>query len=88
MHIIIVGCGKVGRTIAEQLNDEKHDITIIDNRESVINRLSEKLDVMGIDGDGSSRDILQEAGAVTADLLIADTDADELNLYICLLASC
>lgn len=88
MKIIIVGCGKVGRTIAEQLNDEKHDITIIDNRESVINRLSEKLDVMGIDGDGSSRDILQEAGAVTADLLIAVTDADELNLYICLLASC
>ncbi len=86
MRIIIVGCGKVGRTIAEQLNDEKHDITVVDIKESVITRLTEKLDLMGIDGDGASREILIEAGATMADLLIAVTDADELNLYICLLA--
>lgn len=88
MKIIIVGCGKVGRTIAEQLNGEKHDITVVDIKESVIIRLADKLDVMGIHGDGSSREILLEAGISTADLLIAVTDADELNLYICLLASC
>ena len=88
MNIIIVGCGKVGRTIAEQLNGENHDITVIDNRESVIQRMTDKLDIMGIWGDGSSREILLEAGVTTADLLIAVTDADELNLYICLLASC
>ncbi len=87
MRIIIVGCGKVGRTIAEQLNGEKHDITIIDTYESVIARLTEKLDVMGIEGDGSSMEILREAGTQNADLLIAVTDADELNLYICLVAN-
>ncbi len=86
MKIIIVGCGKVGRTIAEKLNDEKHDLTVIDIKESVIARLTEKLDIMGIDGDGASREILIEAGVTTADLVIAVTDADELNLYICLLA--
>ncbi|MBQ3969832.1 MAG: Trk system potassium transporter TrkA [Clostridia bacterium] len=88
MKIIIVGCGKVGRTIAEQLNNEKHDITVIDNRESVITRLTDKLDIMGIDGDGASLSNLHDAGVSTADLLIAVTDADELNLYICLLAKC
>ena len=87
MRIVIVGCGKVGRTIAEQLNGEKHDITIIDTYASVITRLTDKLDVMGIEGDGSSMEILNEAGARNADLLIAVTDADELNLYICLVAN-
>lgn len=87
MRIVIVGCGKVGRTIAEQLNGEKHDIVLIDHNESVISRLTDKLDVMGIDGDGSSMDILREAGVPNADLLIAVTDADELNLYICLAAN-
>lgn len=86
MKIIIVGCGKVGRTIAEQLNDEKHDITVIDIKESVITRLTDKLDIMGIDGDGASCEILMEAGVSNSDLLIAVTGADELNLYICLLA--
>ena len=86
MKIIIVGCGKVGRTIAEQLNDEKHDITVIDIKESVITRLTDKLDIMGIDGDGASRSTLLEADASNADLLIAVTGTDELNLYICILA--
>ncbi len=87
MRIVIVGCGKVGRTIAEQLNGEKHDITIIDTYAPVVARLTDKLDVMGIEGDGSSMEILKEAGAENADLLIAVTDADELNLYICLAAN-
>lgn len=86
MKIIIVGCGKVGRTIAEQLNEEKHDITVIDIKESVITRLTDKLDIMGIDGDGASRATLLEADVSNADLIIAVTGADELNLYICLLA--
>lgn len=88
MKIIIVGCGKVGRTIAEQLNDEKHDITVIDIKESVITRLTDKLDIMGIDGDGASLATLNEADVSNSDLLIAVTGADELNLYICLLAHC
>ena len=87
MKIVIVGCGKVGRTIAEQLNGEKHDIVVIDSSEAVIERMNETLDLMGIDGDGSSMAVLREAGAEDADLLIAVTDSDELNLYICLMAN-
>lgn len=88
MNIVIVGCGKVGRTIAEQLDGEGHNITAIDNNPRCVNRLTEHLDIMGIEGDGASRNILEEAGVSTADLVIAVADEDELNLYICLLAHC
>ena len=88
MNIVIVGCGKVGRTIAEQLDGEGHNITIIDSNPRCVNRMAEHLDIMGIEGDGASRDVLMEAGAANADLVIAVADADELNLYICLLAHC
>lgn len=86
MNIIIVGCGKVGRTLAEQLDAEEHNIVVIDNKESVVERVTDSFDIMGIEGDGASMAVLREAGADDADLLIAVTDADELNLYICLLA--
>ena len=88
MRIVIVGCGKVGRTIAEQLDGEGHSITVIDSNPRCVNRLAERLDVMGVEGDGASRDVLREAGVENADLVIAVADADELNLYICLLAHC
>ena len=88
MNIVIVGCGKVGRTIAEQLDGEGHSITVVDNNPRCVNRLTEHLDIMGVEGDGASRDILREAGVENADLVIAVADADELNLYICLLAHC
>lgn len=86
MNIIIVGCGKVGRTIAEQLNNENHDIVVIDIDEFVLDRVTSSLDIMSVEGDGASIAVLKEAGAENADLVIAVTDADELNLYICLLA--
>ncbi len=88
MKIVIVGCGKVGRTIAEQLDGEGHSITVVDNNPRCVNRLAQHLDVMGIEGDGASREVLMEAGVMNADLMIAVADADELNLYICLLAHC
>lgn len=88
MKIIIVGCGKVGRTIAEQLDGEGHTITVVDVNPRCVKRLMEHLDIMGIEGDGASRDVLKEAGVENADLVIAVADADELNLYICLLAHC
>ena len=88
MKIIIVGCGKVGRTIAEQLDGEGHSITVVDNNPRCVTRLAEHLDIMGVEGDGASRSVLQEAGVENADLVIAVADADELNLYICLLAHC
>ena len=86
MKILIVGCGKVGSTLAEQLDREGHDIIIIDNKASVIDYITDTLDVIGIVGNGASYHILLEAGIETADLLIAVTGSDELNLLCCLFA--
>ena len=84
MHIIIVGCGKVGRTLAEQLQEEETDLTLIDMDADVINDLTEDIDAMGIVGNGASINTLMEAGVQTADILIAVTGSDELNLLCCL----
>lgn len=86
MHIIIVGCGKVGRTLAEQLQEEETDLTLIDMNADIINSLTEDIDAMGIVGNGASINTLMEAGVPTADILIAVTASDELNLLCCLIA--
>ena len=86
MHIIIVGCGKVGRTLAEQLQEEEIDLTLIDTVEKTINEVTEDIDAMGIVGNGASINTLMEAGISTADILIAVTASDELNLLCCLIA--
>lgn len=86
MQIIIVGCGKVGRTLAEQLQEEDTDITLIDISQEKINAVSEDVDAMGIAGNGASINTLMEAGIETADILIAVTASDELNLLCCLIA--
>lgn len=86
MNIIIVGCGKVGITLAEQLDQEGHDITVIDNKASVIDSVTNHMDIMGIVGNGASSNVLIEAGIERADLLIAVTGSDELNLLCCLFA--
>jgi trk system potassium uptake protein len=86
MKILIVGCGKVGSTLAEQLDQEGHDIVIIDNKVSAIHNITDTLDVMGIVGNGSSYHVLLSAGIESADLLIAVTNSDELNLLCCLFA--
>lgn len=86
MKIIIVGCGKVGRTLAEQLNCEGHDITVIDQKSEKIENLTLDLDVMGVSGNGASYYIQKEANVENADLLIAVTPSDELNLLCCLIA--
>jgi trk system potassium uptake protein TrkA len=85
MNIIIVGCGKVGTTLAEQLDQEGHDVTVIDNKGSVIDNITNTLDIMGIVGSGASSNVLMEAGIDKADLLIAVTGSDELNLLCCLI---
>jgi trk system potassium uptake protein TrkA len=85
MNIIIVGCGKVGVTLAEHLDQEGHDITVIDNKAPVIDSVTNYMDVMGIVGNGSSFNVLMEAGIEKADLLIAVTGSDELNLLCCLI---
>ena len=86
MKIIIVGCGKVGTTLAEQLNRENHDITLIDTNEEAIQNISDSADVMGVTGNGAVYQVQMEAGIQDADLLIATTNSDELNMLCCLIA--
>lgn len=86
MKIIIVGCGKVGTTLAEQLNRENHDITLIDTNDEAIQNLSDSADVMGVTGNGAIYQVQMEAGIQDADLLIATTNSDELNMLCCLIA--
>ncbi len=86
MNIIIVGDGKVGAALAAQLSTEGHDITIIDSNPQVLNESAERLDVMVVIGNGASMATLQEAGVEKAELLIAATSLDELNLLTCLTA--
>lgn len=84
MKIIIVGDGKVGFTLAEHLSREEHDVTIIDTSDNALQKASDTLDVMCIKGNGASLTALKEAGADTADLLIAVTNLDEVNMVCCL----
>ncbi len=85
MHIIVVGCGKVGRTLAERLSGEGHDLVIVDLNAGLIQEVTEELDVMGVVGNGTSINVLMEAGIDATDLLIAVTASDELNLLCCLI---
>lgn len=86
MNITVVGIGKVGYTVAEQLSQEMHDVTIIDTDESVINDTLQDIDVIGIIGNGATRKTLANADVENCDLLIALTGSDELNIVTCLLA--
>ena len=73
MNIIIVGAGKVGITIGEQLSSENHNITIIDLNQKKVEEAEEKFDVMGVVGNGASYQVQMEAGVMDAELLIAVT---------------
>ena len=86
MKIIIVGDGKIGSVLAEQLSREAHEVTLIDRSDKPLEQTNKELDVMVVEGDGSSHEVLKEAGVEQADLLIACTGADELNLLCCLIA--
>lgn len=86
MQIVIVGCGNVGGTLAEQLSREGHNITIIDTKNDVVHEVSNTFDIMGVVGNGAAYSVQKEAGIEAADLLIAVTDSDELNLLCCVIA--
>ncbi|SES99479.1 Trk system potassium transporter TrkA [Enterocloster lavalensis] len=86
MKIIIVGCGKIGVTLAEQLNSEHHDITLIDSDGAALQAVTDRIDVMGVTGNGAVYQVQMEAGIKEADLLIATTNSDELNMLCCLIA--
>ena len=86
MKIIIIGDGKIGSVLAEQLSKERHAVTLIDHHAEPLEQSNKELDVMVVEGDGSSHLVQKEAGVETADLVIACTGADELNLLCCLIA--
>ncbi len=86
MQIIVVGCGNVGQKLIQQLSKEGHNITVIEEKSSVVQTVVNNMDVMGIVGNGASYSIMKDAGIEQADLMIAVTDSDELNLLCCLIA--
>ena len=86
MRIIIVGCGRVGATIVEQLSKEGNDITIIDKDAEVVSSLTNLDDVLGVVGNGATYSVQMEAGIRNANLFIAVTESDELNLLCCTVA--
>ena len=86
MNIIIVGDGKVGYALAQYLSKDGHDITIIDRSQQALLKASETLDVMCVRGNGANVKVLMEAGVEDADVIIAVTGNDELNMVCCLAA--
>ena len=86
MKTIIVGGGKVGQSLARQLTVESYDVTLIDKNERVVEQARTTLDVIGIIGNGAAYPVLESAGAKDADLLVALTASDEINMLCCLTA--
>ena len=86
MKIVIVGGGKVGYALAEQLTREGHDIVVIDNNRKVLAQCTEQLDVIAVEGNGASLRTQREAQVGQSDLLIAATAGDEINLMCCIVA--
>lgn len=86
MNIIIIGCGKVGITLAELLSAEHHDIVLVDESNQKLQSIPESLDALRVQGNGASINTLMDAGVENADILISVTGSDELNLLCCLIA--
>lgn len=86
MKIVIIGNGKVGFAIAKQLDEEGYDVTVIDNKPQVLESTMNMLDVVGIVGNGANYDVQKEAKVDQADLVIAATSSDEINIVSCLMA--
>lgn len=86
MKIIILGAGQVGSTLAESLSSEENDITLIDDNQDRLDKLQDKHDLRVLKGHSASPRILREAGANDADMLVAVTDSDEMNMVACQVA--
>ena len=84
MKVIIIGDGKVGYSLAEQLSKEDNDVTVIDKDPEALRKANENLDVLCIRGNGVSAKVLFEAGIDNTDVLIAATASDEMNMVCCL----
>lgn len=86
MKIVLVGGGKVGTALARQLSEEGHNVTVVDTNKARVESIGEAYDVMSLQGNGSSITTLSEAGVAEADVFIAVTGSDELNLLCCMFA--
>ncbi len=86
MKILIVGTGQVGYFLCERLSVEGHEVSLIDSNAERLNRTQDRLNVLGILGNGASAEVLEQAGIKTADIFIAVTDMDEVNILACLMA--
>ena len=86
LKIIIVGCGKVGTTLVEQLSKEGHDIIIIDKNAKKVQEIANMYDIMGIVGNGASYSVQMDAGIDETDMIISVTESDELNMLCCTVA--
>ena len=87
MNIVVVGCGKIGSMIVSSLVSEGHEVTVIDEKADVISDLTNIYDVMGVCGGGTDFEALEEAGAGDADVFVAVTDSDEVNMLSCNIAA-
>ncbi len=86
MRVIICGAGQVGWQIARHLSSERNDVTVVDNNHELVRRITDTLDVQGIAGHASYPDVLESAGAADADMVIAATHSDEVNMVTCQVA--
>ena len=86
MRILIVGSGQVGYFLCDRLSREGHEVTLIDQDVEVVERAQDRLNVLGIIGNGASAETLEQAGIQNADIFIAVTNMDEVNILACLLA--
>lgn len=86
MKIIVVGGGKVGTALCRSLVEEKHDVTLIEEKEEVLGRVSRRLDIMGIVGNGANYKILEQADVQHCDIFVAISDQDEVNMISAVLA--
>lgn len=86
MNIIIVGCGKAGAALVQTLSKEDHNISVIDTDADVLDQIANTVDIMGVNGNGVSLNVQNEAGIKDADILIATTESDEVNLLCCMIA--
>jgi trk system potassium uptake protein TrkA len=86
MKVVVCGAGQVGYNIAKHLASEHNDVTVIDQERSLIQRVNDSLDVRGMVGFASHPDMLEAAGAEEADMVIAVTFADEVNMVACQIA--
>lgn len=86
MNIVIVGLGKVGQLLTQYLSDEGHNLVVIDHNDQKVENFVNQFDVLGICGNGANYHVLEEANVQDADIVIAVTSSDELNILSCLMA--